>query len=87
MRKLSFKELYKEFTEPIATPREQFLMLLCEITGVSPATVSMWLSGYYTPKEDVINKIAKHFDVDPKSLFANQRTQKKQTKNKKSPKK
>lgn len=74
MRKISFKDFYKEFIEGIATPREQFLHRICEVTDSSPATISMWLSGYYTPKKEAVEKIASHFDLDPESLFPNQRT-------------
>ena len=36
----------------------------------------MWLSGYYTPENEISKNIAKHFDVDPAGLFTEQRTKK-----------
>lgn len=76
MRKKSFRDLYNEYVKSHKTPRQQFLQLVCEITGASPSTISMWLSGYYTPENEISKNIAKYFDVDPAGLFTEQRTKK-----------
>lgn len=69
MRKLSFQDLLKEFTKERLTPRQQFIVELRKATGASVDAAISWIYGKNIPRNDAIEKIALHFDVDPECLF------------------
>lgn len=68
--KKTFTDLYLERkNEP--TPAQRFISEVAELTKRSEQTVRMWLSGVQIPDPNVTENIARHFNVDPESLFAN----------------
>lgn len=69
MTKKTFTQLYLEAkNEP--TPAQKFINEVAGLTKRSEQTVRMWLSGVQIPDPNVTANIAKHFNVDPESLFA-----------------
>ena len=70
LEKKTLNDLYNEAKQE-PTPAQRFISEVAELTKRSEQTVRMWLSGVQIPDPNVTENIARHFNVDPESLFAN----------------
>lgn len=68
MSKKTFLELYDEYKKK-PTAAQVFIAEVAALTHRSENTVRMWLCGRQTPDELAKAVIAKHYNLNPETLF------------------